>query len=118
MGLEHSPQGGSSWGQTLETLKFRHDAEPARRCQSTGNLVLASLVVRWWTESSRRRWLQREPIEIAIKREIEIQSRLLAIGNDIQPGGNLVVNCGNDRILLKFVTIGIAKLIEMLTGKL
>jgi hypothetical protein len=62
--------------------------------------VPPSLVMGWRPETPQRRAFQFDPFEIAVKRKIEVQSRLFAVRDDIQPGGELVVDRGYDRVLL------------------
>src|SRR5205809_118450 len=66
----------------------------------------------WW------RGLELESFEKSIKREIEIEPRLLAIGDDVKSGLHLVVNRDGDRVVDEFFAVRFAKLVEILAGKL
>ena len=50
------------------------------------------------------------PFEEAVKREIEIEPRLLAVGDDVQAGGHLIVHGGDDGVVLQFCAVGFAEL--------
>ncbi len=59
-----------------------------------------------------------DALQPAVEREIEIVARLLAVGDHVQPGGNLIVDRGDDRVRAHFLDIGFAELIEVGRGKL
>ena len=51
-------------------------------------------------EPARAGRLERDPLEVPVEREVEVEPGLLAVGDDIQPGGQLVVHGGNHRVFL------------------
>jgi hypothetical protein len=53
----------------------------------------------------------------SVKRQIEIQPRLFAVGDDVQSGRRLIVNGREDGVFLQLRAIGLAELIEMLAGE-
>lgn len=58
-----------------------------------------------------------DAFEIAVEGEIEIEARLFAIGDNVESGGNLIVDGGNDSVFLQFGAVGLAKLIKVRTGE-
>src|SRR5688572_4201979 len=79
--------------------------------------MLATLIVSWRTESTRRIRLQCQTFQIPIKREIEIEPSLFSIGDHIQTRLHLVVDCRNNGVVLQFPQIMAAELIEILRGE-
>src|SRR5207249_4199797 len=69
-------------------------------------------------EAARRRRFQFDPFEKAVEGKIEIQAGLLPVGDYVEAGIELVVNCGDDGVFDQFLTVGLAKLVEVLAGKL
>jgi hypothetical protein len=70
------------------------------------------------TEAPRRGGFQIDAFNESVEREIEIQPRLLAIGDDIKPGVQLVLDGDADRVINHLAAIGFAELVEMLAGEL
>src|SRR4051812_45110228 len=66
----------------------------------------------------RRLWLDGDPFEVPVKRQVKIEARLLAVGDHVEPRGELIMHRGHHRILLHLRDIRRPKLIEMLRGKL
>src|SRR5687767_11965873 len=79
--------------------------------------MLAALIMGRWAESTSGCRFQRDPLQVPVKREIKVQSCLLAIRDDIQSGGNLVMNRGDDRIVLQLSQIIFTKTIQILRSK-
>src|SRR6185369_6346900 len=52
------------------------------------------------------------------EREIEIEAGLLAIGHDIKAGGDLIVECANDGVVLHLGEVFFAKGVQILAGLL
>jgi hypothetical protein len=59
-----------------------------------------------------------DTLKEAVKGEIEIKARLLAVRNHVEAGRDLVVNGGNDSVILEFVEVGFSELRQVLAGKL
>jgi len=76
------------------------------------------LVMRGGAEPPRRVRFQFDAFQIAVEREIEVQSGLLTVSDDVQSGLNLIVNRSGYGIVLEFCAINIAKLIQMRAGEL
>ena len=74
-----------------------------------GDRVLAALVVGGRSKLPRRCGLEFDPLDVTIKREIEIEPCLLPISNDIKAGLDLIAHGGNDRIILNLAHIGAAE---------
>jgi len=81
-------------------------------------LMPAPLIVRRRSEVSRWSRFEIDPFEKPIKGEIEIQTRLLAVSDDIQTRRYLIAHRRSDGIVLKFTYIVCPKLIEMFRSKL
>lgn len=105
------------WGQSPQTFKFLNSPQSSRSPQRTGDRVLAPLVVCWRSPPAGRRVFQGQALEVAIERQVEIQPRLFAVGDDIQAGSQLILDSGGNRIILQFPQVVRAELVEMLTGK-
>jgi hypothetical protein len=69
-------------------------------------------------ETPRRNWRSVDALQPTVEREIEIVSRLLSVGDHIKPGGNLIVDCRDDRVRPHFLNVSLAELIEVCRGKL
>src|SRR5688572_13784720 len=80
--------------------------------------MLATLVVSRRTESTRGRRLHRNPLQISIEGQVEVEPRLFTIGNHIQSGTDLIVNRRDDGVVLQFFQIIRTKTIQMLAGEL
>ena len=104
--------------EPLQSLEFLDRAEAARRAQLARDRVLAALIVRRRAEAARRRRLQFNPLEEAVERQIKIQPRLFAIGDDVEAGRDLVMNGRDDRVIFQLLAVGFTELVEVLTGKL
>jgi len=105
-------------GQSFEPLKIPHRSQPARRAQFADHFVPATLVMRRRAKPSRRRGLQFDALEKSVKRQIEIEPRLLAVGDHVEAGLELVVNRNGDGVLDQFLAIGFAELVQILAGEL
>jgi len=75
------------------------------------------LVVSGRAEASGRRALEFDALQISIKGKVEVETCLLAVGDDIEASRHLVVNRSNDGIFLKFGAVGVAELIEVSAGE-
>ena len=69
LALSVTPVGHEVGGDFLEPLKLLDDAQPPRRGQLADDLVLAALIVGRRSPAARRRGLQVDPLEIAVKRQ-------------------------------------------------
>src|SRR5436190_239766 len=54
---------------------------------------------------------------MSVEREVEIEPRLLPVGDDVQSRGSLVMNGGQDGVVLQFSAVGLAELLQMRTGQ-
>ena len=57
------------------------------------------------SEATRRRGLDLDAFEEPVKREIEIEPRLFAIGDDVESGLQLVVYRGNNCVVDQFFAV-------------
>src|SRR4051794_2056201 len=80
--------------------------------------MLPTLVVSRWPPPTRRLAFQLDPFEVAVEGQIEIQPRLFPVGDYIEAGGELVVDCTDYRIVLELGQIVRPKLLEILDGLL
>ena len=79
--------------------------------------MLATLIMRGRSKASRTGWFKRDALDEAVEAQIEVKPRLLAIRDDIQPGGDLILNRHLRRIVLHFRDVGRPKAAEVLRGK-
>src|SRR5262245_39320390 len=79
--------------------------------------MFPALIMRGRPKTTRLRRFQLDPFEEAVKRQVEIEPGLFAVRDDVQSGGDLVVNRRYHRVFLQFSPIRRAELIEMLTGE-
>jgi hypothetical protein len=101
----------------LEASKFLDHAEAARCGERSDDFVFSTLIVSGRSEASQRRTLEFDALKITVKGEIEVESSLLAVGDDIKTGRHLVVNGSDDCVFLKFRAVGFAELIEVVAGE-
>ncbi len=77
----------------------------------------AALIVRRRAKPPPRRCFRRDPFEKAVERQIEIQPRLLAVSDHIQPRRKLIVDRRDDRVVLHLGNVIGAELIQIPAGK-
>src|SRR5437899_6595910 len=53
-----------------------------------------------------------------VEREVEVETRLLPVGDHVQARGSLVMNGGQDSVVLQFSAVSLAELLQMRTGQL
>src|SRR5581483_11705365 len=99
-------------------FEFFDGSQPTWGAQFADYFVFAALIVGRRSEPARRRAFQLDAFDVSVKGEIEVQAGLLAIGDDVESGGQLVMQCGNHRVILKFGAVSFAELVQMLTTKL
>ena len=111
-------EGRVALGQALEALEIVNRAQPFGRLERTADLVFAALVVGRRAEASPRRALKVDALEEAVKRQVEVEPRLFAVGDHVESGGVLVVHrCGHG-VVDHFIAVGVAELLEVLAGEL
>ena len=74
---------------------------------------LPALIVGGRPETARRRALQLDALEESVERQVEIEPRLLAVGDDVEPGGELIVERAHHRVVLRFGDVGGAEAVEV-----
>src|SRR5690606_965215 len=67
-----------------QALELLDGAEPARSAKLARHAMLAALIVRGRAEAPRRRALELDPFEEAVEGKVEVEPRLLAVGDDIE----------------------------------
>ena len=72
---------------------------PARRRQVADDRVLAALIVPGRPEPPPRRPLGRKPLEEAVEGQVEVEARLLAVADGVEPGVDLILHRDRDRIV-------------------
>ena len=78
----------------------------------------AALIMSGRSEPALRRGLEFDAFQKSVKREIEIEPRLFAIGDDVESGLQLVVNRGEDGVVVEFFAVCLAEPVKVLAGKL
>ena len=79
--------------------------------------MLAALIVRRRTPAARRRRFEIDSVEVAVEREIEIEPALLAVGDHVESGGDLVADRGDRRVFLHLAHVVGPKLAQVERGK-
>jgi hypothetical protein len=79
--------------------------------------VLAPLIVRRRTETPRRCRFQFDAFDEAVERKVEIEPRLLAVGDDIEVGVHLILDRDGDGVVDQLGAIRLAELRQMLAGE-
>ena len=80
--------------------------------------VLSTLIVSGWTKPSRRRPFQFDSFKKAVEGQVEVEPRLLSVGDHVQPGGGLIRDGNTHGIVDEFFPIGLAKFRKVVAGKL
>src|SRR5262249_33221286 len=81
------------------------------------DFMFATLIVSWRTETTGRGAFELDALKIAVKGKVEIETSLFAVGDDVEAGGGLVVDGGDDGVFLKFGAVSLAELIEVGAGE-
>src|SRR5262245_20006822 len=110
-------QRGARGRESLKALEFFDNAKAARGSQFAGNRVTSSLVMRGRTEPARRRAFAFQAIQVRVKGKVEIEARLFAVGDDVEAGAYLIVECGNDGVLLQLSAVVGAEFIKIGAGE-
>lgn len=79
--------------------------------------MLAALIVSRRSEPARGSAFEFDAFYVAVEREVEIESGLFSVGDYVEAGRNLVVNGGDNGILLHLTDVVYSKLIEVLGGE-
>ena len=87
------------------------------RAEFADDLVFSALVVGGRAEAPRRGGFEFDALDVAIEREVEIEAGLFAIGDDIEAGGELVVERGDDGIVLDLGAVGGTEAVEVGGGE-
>lgn len=103
--------------QPLQALEFFDDAEASWGSEFANDFMLAALIVGGWAKAARLRVFEFDARQEAVKRQVEIEPRLLAVGDDVESRRDLIVQRRDDGIVLQFAAIIAAELIEMLAGE-
>ena len=80
--------------------------------------MAAALVVRRRPVAPGRCRLEVDALDIAVERQIEVEASLLAIGDHVEPGAQLVAERGDDRVVLYLGDVVGTKRIQMCRGML
>ena len=104
-------------GEPLEPLELLDHTQTARCAQFASDWMLSALIVRRRAKAPRRRGLELDTLDVAVKRKIKIQPRLLAIRDDIEPRSELIIYRADHRIILNLRDVILPKLTKILAGK-
>jgi hypothetical protein len=80
--------------------------------------ISSALIVGRRAEASRGKRRRANTLEPSVERQIEVMPALLAIGDHVQTGAELVVNGCNHCVVPHLFDIGLAKLIKVRRPKL
>ena len=53
-----------------------------------------------------------DTLQAAVEAEVEVEARLLSVRDHVEPGGELVVDCDDDRVLLQLGDVVRAELVQ------
>ena len=97
----------------LQAFELFHCSQPVRRAYFPRDFIFSALVMREWPKATWRMWSRIDAFQPAIKRQVEVVPRLLAVSDQVEPGGNLVVHGDNHGIIAHFFDVSLAELIEV-----
>ena len=105
---------GPGRGQTRRSrCELLDHAEAARRRSSP----MTACRPRWsWAGGPKRRGgvaLELDAVEEAVEGEVEVEPGLLAVGDHVEAGGDLVVDGGDDGVVLQLAAVVGAELVEV-----
>ena len=103
--------------EPLQSLPLINHAQASRRAQFAGDPVFAALIVPGRAETASQGLPQFYAFQKAVKRQIEIEPRLLAVCDHVQSGGDLIVDRRDHGVFLQLGAVGLAELVEALTGE-
>ena len=95
-----------------QPLVLRDGAEAVRSRELADDPVTRALVVRGRPEQPRRRALL-DPFEAAVEAEVEVEPRLLAVRDGVEPGGDLVVHGRDHGVLLELGHVVGSEIVEV-----
>src|SRR5262249_51855545 len=84
-----------------------------RSFERSGHLVLTALVVSGRTETAARPGFQRNAGQKSVERQVEVEPGLLAIGDHVESGSDLVVHRGGNGVVKRFGQIVLTELIHV-----
>ena len=93
-----------------QSLPLINHAQASRRAQFAGDPVFAALIVPGRAETASQGLPQFYAFQKAVKRQIEIEPRLLAVCDHVQSGGDLIVD--RRGVFLQLGAVGLAELVE------
>jgi len=96
-----------------KALPLGDDAEPVRRAELADHPVAPALVVGRRAEPARDLLVELEPVEEGVEREVEVEAGLLAVGDHVDAGAQLVADRRPDRIANRLFAIVRAELVEV-----
>jgi hypothetical protein len=111
-------EGWAGGREPLEPFEFFNYAETTRRAQFAAHHVFAPLVVGRRAKAPGRRAFQFETFEVTVEGKVEIQAGLLSVSDNVESGGDLVVNGRDDGIVFQFGAVGLTESVEVLAGEL
>ena len=93
-------QHGACRGQPAKALPLLDDTEAAGSGELADDPVAPPLVVRRRAEASGGCRLALDPFEIAVEREVEVEARLLAVGDHVESRFDLVVDRDENGVVM------------------
>ena len=80
--------------------------------------VAAALVVRGRAPAAARLVLQLDPLEERVEREVEVEARLLAVGDHVEAGAHLVADRGRDGVARRLLEVVGPEVVDVLRHEL
>lgn len=102
----------------MEAFEIFDCAEAAGSGERAGDFVFAALVVRGRAEAAWRSGFEFDAFEESVEGKVEVQAGLLAVGDDVEAGVELIGDSDADGVIDEFGAVGFAELREVLDGEL
>lgn len=104
-------------GEATKPLVLLDRAKATGGAKGAGDGVFSSLIVGRGAEAARGGGFQVDAFDVPVEREVEVEAGLFAIGDDVETGRELVVERGDDRVVLGLRKIVGTEAIELLSGQ-
>ena len=102
----------------MQPLELLHRPKPFGSTQLCNNRVLAALIVGGGAKVTGRGTLKLNAVYVAVEAQVKIKAGLLAVRDDIESRGILIMERGDNRIFLKLSEIVRAEFFEIRRSKL
>ena len=105
-------------GQLLQAAPLVERAQPVRRLELADDLVPAALVVRGRPPAAARLVLQLDALEERVEGQVEVEARLLAVGDHVEAGAHLVADRRRDGVARRLLEVVGPEVVDVLGREL